>query len=184
MAGKRRVLPGRSVQVHGVAFYIKSCPQKPRLRKLGANRPPFNLKGGSRAVCFFFLESSFITHSTEEKARIGPEAAARPVSNSMRAVWVVPSLILLPQLSRKKVAKTKTALKQETYNLSDLKHDPNCAGVRRAWRLGLGGDLQSPFTARCVSESTQLTAQEPRATLGTEDRSDQEDWDRDPRQET
>jgi hypothetical protein len=28
-----------------------------------------------------------------------------------------------------KVTKTKTALKQETYNLSDLKHDPHCGFV-------------------------------------------------------
>jgi hypothetical protein len=28
--------------------------------------------------------------------------------------------------SKTKVTKTKTALKQETYNLSDLKHDPHC----------------------------------------------------------
>ncbi len=31
----------------------------------------------------FFLEISVITHSTEEKTRFGPEAAAGPVSNSM-----------------------------------------------------------------------------------------------------
>ncbi len=30
----------------------------------------------------FFLESSFITHSTEEKTRFGPKAAARSVRNS------------------------------------------------------------------------------------------------------
>ncbi len=28
--------------------------------------------------------------------------------------------------AKTKVTKTKTALKQETYNLSDLKHDPHC----------------------------------------------------------
>ena len=28
--------------------------------------------------------------------------------------------------AKPKVTKTKTALKQETYNLSDLKHDPHC----------------------------------------------------------
>ena len=28
---------------------------------------------------FFFLEISFITHSTEEKTRFGPKAAARPL---------------------------------------------------------------------------------------------------------
>ena len=31
---------------------------------------------------FFFLEISFITHSTEEKTRFGPKAAARSVRNS------------------------------------------------------------------------------------------------------
>ena len=31
--------------------------------------------------------------------------------------------------AKTKVTKTKTALKQETYNLSDLKHDLHCAGV-------------------------------------------------------
>jgi hypothetical protein len=30
--------------------------------------------------CSFFLESSFITHSTEEKTRFGPKAAARSVT--------------------------------------------------------------------------------------------------------
>ncbi len=39
--------------------------------------------------------------------------------------------------AKTKVTKTKTALKQETYNLSDLKHDLHC-GVCRTWRLGLG----------------------------------------------
>ncbi len=34
------------------------------------------------AMSFFFLEISFITHSTEEKTRFGPKAAARPVRNS------------------------------------------------------------------------------------------------------
>jgi hypothetical protein len=39
-----------------------------------------------------------------------------------------------------KVAKTKTALKQETYILSDLKHDFHSESVRlcRTWQLGLG----------------------------------------------
>jgi hypothetical protein len=36
-----------------------------------------------------------------------------------------------------KVTKTKTALKQETYNLSDLKHDPHCGFVE------LGGSAVS-----------------------------------------
>ncbi len=43
--------------------------------------------------------------------------------------------------AKNKVTKTKTALKQETYNLSDLKHDPHCGFVELAnstWRLGLG----------------------------------------------
>ncbi len=36
-----------------------------------------------------------------------------------------------------KVTKTKTALKQETYNLSDLKHDLHC-GFVELWRLRVG----------------------------------------------
>ena len=39
-----------------------------------------------------------------------------------------------PQKPR--LQKTKTALKQETYNLSDLKHDPHCGFVEQVWRLG------------------------------------------------
>ena len=31
--------------------------------------------------------------------------------------------------AKPKVTKTKTALKQQTYNLSDLKHDPHCGFV-------------------------------------------------------
>jgi hypothetical protein len=31
--------------------------------------------------------------------------------------------------AKPKVTKTKTTLKQETYNLSDLKHDPHCGYV-------------------------------------------------------
>ena len=34
--------------------------------------------------------------------------------------------------------RVKTALKQETYNLSDLKHDLKSLRVCRTWRLGLG----------------------------------------------
>jgi hypothetical protein len=37
--------------------------------------------------------------------------------------------------AKPKVTKTKTALKQETYNLSDLKHDPHCGFVE------LGGSV-------------------------------------------
>jgi hypothetical protein len=37
--------------------------------------------------------------------------------------------------AKTKVTKTKTALKQETYNLSDLKHDPHC-GPKRFVELG------------------------------------------------
>jgi hypothetical protein len=37
--------------------------------------------------------------------------------------------------AKTKVTKTKTALKQETYNLSDLKHDPHCGFVE------LGGSV-------------------------------------------
>jgi hypothetical protein len=37
--------------------------------------------------------------------------------------------------AKTKVTKTKTALKQETYNLSDLKHDPHCGVVE------LGGSV-------------------------------------------
>jgi hypothetical protein len=42
--------------------------------------------------------------------------------------------------AKTKVSKTKTALtgKQETYNLSDLKHVPHCGFVEQVWRLGLG----------------------------------------------
>jgi hypothetical protein len=32
----------------------------------------------------------------------------------------------------------KTALKQETYNLSDMKHDPHCGFVELKWRLRVG----------------------------------------------
>ena len=66
MAGKRRVLPGGKIGTGAlkVAVYIKSCPQKPRLRK-----------------------------------------------------------------------RLQTALKQETYNLSDLKHDLHCGFVE------LGGSV-------------------------------------------
>jgi hypothetical protein len=46
---------------------------------------PLALAHGHQA-CPFFLESSFITHSTEDKARFGPKAAASPVSpSSMRS---------------------------------------------------------------------------------------------------
>jgi hypothetical protein len=37
--------------------------------------------------------------------------------------------------AKTKVTKTKTALKQETYTLSDLKHDPHCGCVE------LGGSV-------------------------------------------
>ncbi len=43
--------------------------------------------------------------------------------------------------AKTKVTKTKTALKQETYNLSDLKRDLHAMifmRVCRTWRLGLG----------------------------------------------
>jgi hypothetical protein len=54
-----------------------------------------------------------------------------------------PTQALYQVMSAKtKVTKTKTALKQETYNLSDLKHDLKSLPVRvcpsRTWRLGLG----------------------------------------------
>jgi hypothetical protein len=39
--------------------------------------------------------------------------------------------------AKTKVTKTKTALKQETYNLSDLKHDLHCGFVE----LELGGSV-------------------------------------------
>jgi hypothetical protein len=39
--------------------------------------------------------------------------------------------------AKTKVTKTKTALKQETYNLSDLKHDLHCGFVE----LGRGGSV-------------------------------------------
>ncbi len=40
--------------------------------------------------------------------------------------------------AKPKVTKTKAALNQETYNLSDQKHDPHCGSVEQVWRLGLG----------------------------------------------
>ena len=49
--------------------------------------------------------------------------------------------------AKRKVTKTKTALKQETYNLtrSDLKHDLHCGFQLscRTWRLGLGPSVSS-----------------------------------------
>ena len=39
--------------------------------------------------------------------------------------------------AKPKVTKTKAALKQDTYNLSDLKHDPHCGFVD----LQVGGEL-------------------------------------------
>ncbi len=44
--------------------------------------------------------------------------------------------ILLSALAKTKVTKTKTALKQETYNLSDLKHDLHCGFVELVCTLG------------------------------------------------
>jgi hypothetical protein len=41
------------------------------------------------ATRFFFLEISFITHSTEEKTRFGPKAAARSVRNSSMPLALV-----------------------------------------------------------------------------------------------
>ena len=38
--------------------------------------------------------------------------------------------------AKTKVTKTKTALKQETYNLSDLKHDLHCGFVELVCALG------------------------------------------------
>ena len=38
--------------------------------------------------------------------------------------------------AKTKVTKTKTALKQETYNLSDLKHDLHCHSVCGSVELG------------------------------------------------
>jgi hypothetical protein len=40
--------------------------------------------------------------------------------------------------AKTKVTKTKTALKQETYNLSDLKHDLDCGGFVELGGPGLG----------------------------------------------
>ncbi len=39
----------------------------------------FGFELRSSGIGGFFLEISFITHSTEEKTRFGPKAAARPV---------------------------------------------------------------------------------------------------------
>ncbi len=48
--------------------------------------------------------------------------------------------------AKMKVKKTKTALKQETYNLSDLKQDLKSLRVCRTWRLaGLGLIVRSRF---------------------------------------
>ena len=48
---------------------------------------------------------------------------------------------MMPANLKTKVTKTKTALKQETYNLSDLKHDPHCGfdelSGSRVLRVGL-----------------------------------------------
>ncbi len=41
--------------------------------------------------------------------------------------------------AKTKVTKTKTALKQETYNLSDLKHDLHCQS--RCGFVELGGSV-------------------------------------------
>ncbi len=43
--------------------------------------------------------------------------------------------------AKTKVTKAKTALRQETYNLSDLKHDPHCGFVELA-----SGESVSPVS--------------------------------------
>ena len=52
--------------------------------------------------------------------------------------------------AKTKVTKTKTALKQETYNLSDLKHDLHCGFVE------LGGSEEEPDcgSAHCPPSCT------------------------------
>ena len=64
--------------------------------------------------------------------------------------------------AKTKVTKTKTALKQETYNLSDLKYDLHCGFVELG-RLGLGlivastiGSSNSTFTTIALSLSSSL----------------------------
>jgi hypothetical protein len=42
-----------------------------------------------------------------------------------------------------KVTKTKTALKQETYNRSDLKHDPHCGFVELGGSVSVSSDDES-----------------------------------------
>jgi hypothetical protein len=44
-------------------------------------------------------------------------------------------------LAKNKVTKTKTALKQETYNLSDLKHDLHCGFVELGAEVQVGGSV-------------------------------------------
>jgi hypothetical protein len=70
------------------------------------------------------------------------------------------------------VTKTKTALKQETYNLSDLKHDLHCGFVELgdSLRFGLGrigtrtntiGSNNSKVTTIALSLSSSLLMWEP-----------------------
>jgi hypothetical protein len=47
-----------------------------------------------------------------------------------------------------KVTKMKTALKQETYNLSDLEHDLHCGFVELGARLGLGFIVTSTIDSK------------------------------------
>ncbi len=50
--------------------------------------------------------------------------------------------------AKTKVTKTKTALKQETYNLSDLKHDPHCGFVELGGSSDLGLIVNSTIDSK------------------------------------
>jgi hypothetical protein len=54
-----------------------------------------------------------------------------------------------PMSAKTKVTKTKTALKQETYNLSDLKHDLHCGFVE------LGGSVRESRSHVALNNNKQ-----------------------------
>ena len=53
---------------------------------------------------------------------------------------------VMSESAKTKVTKTKTALKQETYNLSDLKHDPHCGFVELGGSVSVS--LPTPSTQK------------------------------------
>jgi hypothetical protein len=61
-----------------------------------------------------------------------PDASSTKFKLAAHPRWDLASEIMS---AKSKVTKTKTALKQETYNLSDLKHDLQCGFVE------LGGSV-------------------------------------------